>query len=479
MSQTTVNKTHEVDMTTGSLFPKIVAFAVPLILTSILQLLFNSADMIVVGKFVSNDAMGAVGATGSISSLIINLAIGFSAGAGVVLAGAYGAKNKQYGDKILHTSMFLAVVSGIVIGVVGFLFARQLLTLMNTNVEHIEYSVTYMQIVFLGSPFNMVYNFGASMLRATGDTKRPLLFLSLAGVINIIVNIVTVVCLGMGVAGVALATIFSQAVSAVLVVVVLVRSKGFVKLDFRKIRPDGAAMKEIVRLGLPTGIQNCLFNITNVMLQAAVNGFGSVVVNGSTVSSQLEGYIYALNSSVSATALTVVGQNYGAGDYKRIRKTVHISVALVTGLTLVAGWLVILLNDPLCRIFVDTQDPAMAEQILQFAFQKSLIVIGTYFLDGIMEVVTYSLRAIGYPLTSMFIVFGGVCVLRIIWIFAVFPFYKQFWFLFLMYPLSWLVTLVVAWILLEKRITRDGARLEIARAQEQETEQTEVAEVEA
>lgn len=459
---------NEVDLTQGKLLPKIIAFAIPLILTSILQLLFNSADMIVVGKFVNNDAMGAVGATGSVSSLIINLAIGFSAGAGVVLAGAFGAKNKEYGDKILHSSMFLGIVSGFVIGIVGFVFARPLLELMGTNEEHIEYSVTYMQIVFLGSPFNMVYNFGASMLRATGDTKRPLWFLTIAGVINIIVNIITVVVFKMEVAGVALATILSQAVSAVLVVIVLVRSKGFVKLDFRRIRPDGVAMKEIVRLGLPTGIQNCLFNITNVMLQAAVNGFGAIVVNGSTVSSQIEQYIYALNSSISATALTVVGQNYGAGDYKRIRKTVYISTLLVTILTLVVGWLSILFEEPLCKIFINTDDPVVAEQIVQFALQKSLIVVGTYFLDGIMEVVTYSLRAIGYPITSMLIVLGGVCVLRIIWIFAIFPLYKEFWFLFLMYPLSWLVTLVVAWVLLEKRIKRDGDRLAALRAEAQE-----------
>ena len=456
MAATTVK--HEIDMTTGKLFPKIFAFAVPLILTSILQLLFNSADMVVVGQFVNNDAVGAVGSTSALNALIVNLAIGFAGGAGVVLASAYGAHDKVYGDKVLHTSMLLSVILGFGIGAIGFFAARPLLTVMGTPMEQLNYAADYLEIIFLGSPFNLVYNFGASMMRATGDTKRPLIFLSISGVINIIVNIVTVVVFGMGVVGVAVATILSQAISSVLVVAALVKNKGFVKLSFKKLGIDKRALKEILRLGVPTGLQSALFSITNVMLQAAVNGFGSEVVNGSSVSAQIEGYVYAIGNSISTTALTVVGQNYGAHDYARIRRTVNISVAFVTIASLASGWLAVLFHDPLCRLFINSKDPEATERIIAYATERMLIVCGTYFLDGIMEVVTFSLRGIGYSVTSMLIVLAGTCIYRIIWIFAVFPLNKELWFLFILYPISWIVTSTVAWIYLGVRIKKDGLK---------------------
>ena len=462
------NKTakHEIDMTTGKLFPKIFAFAVPLILTSILQLLFNSADMVVVGQFVNNDAVGAVGSTGSLNALIVNLAIGFAGGAGVALASAYGAHDKEYGDKVLHTSMLLSVILGFVIGVIGFFVARPLLTLMGTPDEQLNYAADYLEIIFAGSPFNLVYNFGASMMRATGDTKRPLIFLSISGVINIIVNIITVVVFGMGVVGVALATIMSQAISAVLVVTALVKNKGFVKLSFKKLGIDKRALKEILRLGVPTVIQSALFSISNVMLQSAVNSFGSEVVNGSSVSGQIEGYVYAIVNSISTTALTVVGQNYGAHDYPRIKRTVNISIAFVVVAALTSGWLAVLCHEPLCRLFINSKDPEATERIIGYATERMIIVCGTYFLDGIMEVVTFSLRGIGYSVTSMLIVLAGTCVYRIIWIFAVFPLNKELWFLFILYPISWIITSAVGWIYLGVRMKKDGANAVRAQTEE-------------
>lgn len=450
---------HEIDMTEGSLLPKIIAFALPLLLTSVLQLLFNSADMIVVGKFVGDDAVGAVGSTGSLSALIINLAIGFSGGAGVVLATAYGAKDKVYAEKVLHTSMAIGLISGFVIGALGFFLARPLLTLMGTTDEQIEHAVTYIEIIFLGSPFNMVYNFGASMLRAVGDTKRPLIFLTVSGVLNIGINIFTVAVLGMGVAGVAIATVVSQALSAVLVVVTLKKSSGFVQFSIAKMHIDKRALGEILRLGIPTALQSSLFNITNVMLQSAVNSFGKDVVTGSAVSSQIEGYIYAINAAVSTTALTVVGQNYGKKDYVRIKRTVNICVALVTVVCAAASALALLFHDPLCRLFTHAESPEQTELIIGYAFTKALVVCSGYFLDGIMEVVTYALRGIGYSITSMLIVLVGVCVYRILWMYVFFPMYPEFWFLFLMYPISWLITLAVAWIWLAVKIKQDGAKV--------------------
>ena len=454
------NRKHEIDMTEGKLFPKIFAFAVPLILTAVLQLLFNSADMIVVGKFVGNNSVGAVGSTGSLNALLTNFAIGLSVGAGVVLASAFGAKDSEYGDKILHTSMVVSVIAGVIFGALGYFVSRPLLSVMGTPAVQLDDAATYLEIICLGCPFSMIYNFGASMLRATGDTKRPLIYLTVAGVINIIVNIVTVVCFNMGVSGVAIATIFSQAVSAVLVVITLLRNKGFVKLSLKKLRIHGKAFGEIMRLGVPTGIQSMLFNISNVLLQSAINGFGSDVVNGCSLSSQIEGYVYSIMSSISATALTAVGQNYGAHDYKRIKKCIYISVAFVTAAGIIAGGIAIAFHEPLCRIFTNSGESAeTTEKIISYAFERMLIIAGTYFLDGIMEVITYSLRGVGYSITSMLIVLVGTCAFRVLWIFGIFPLYRHLWFLFMLYPISWAITLSVAWIWLEVVLKRDEKKV--------------------
>lgn len=459
MAEKTAKK-HEIDMTEGKLFPKIFAFAMPLILTSVLQLLFNSADMIVVGKFVNNDAVGAVGSTGSLNALLTNFAIGLSVGAGVVLAGAFGAKNAKYGGVVLHTSMVVSVIAGILFGAVGFFVARPLLGVMGTPAVQLDDAATYLEIVCLGCPFSMVYNFGASMLRATGDTKRPLIYLTAAGVINIIVNVITVVCFRMGVAGVAIATIFSQAVSAALVVITLIKNKGFIRLSFKNLKIDGRALGEIMRLGVPTGLQSTLFNISNVLLQSAVNGFGSDVVNGCSLASQIEGYVYVIMASISATALTAVGQNYGAHDYKRIRRSVKISVVFVAVAGIVSGSLAVAFHVPLCKVFMNGEcSPEDTRKIIGYAFEKLIIIGGTYFLDGIMEVITYSLRGVGYSITSMLIVLVGTCAFRILWIFGIFPLHRQLWFLFMLYPLSWLITLTVAWIWLAVVLNRDEKKL--------------------
>lgn len=460
-------KVREVDMTTGKLLPKILGFATVLILTSILQLLFNSADMIVVGQFVNNDAVGAVGATGSLNSLIINTAIGFSVGTGVVIASAYGAKNKQYGDEVLHTAILFSVIAGVVVGAVGFFFSGDFLRLMGTPDAQLKYATEYLEIIFLGTPFNLLYNFGASMLRAVGDTKRPLIYLTIAGVINVIINIISVAVFDMGVVGVAIATIFSQAVSAVLVLITLARSTGFLKFSLKRLKMHKRAFADIVRLGLPTGIQSALFNITNVLLQSSVNSFGRDVVNGCSISGQIEGYIYAVINSISSTSLTVVGQNYGARDYARIKKTIIISTVFVTVASLAIGWLAILCHNPLCKIFMNGDaTPEETERIISFAYQKLIIIGGTYFLDGIMEVLTFSLRGVGYSITSMMIVLVGTCAVRILWLYGIFPFYRELTFLFLMYPISWILTLVAGGIalavLLRRDVQRDAALKSIA-----------------
>lgn len=451
-----INKTHEIDMTYGNMLPKIAAFAIPLILTSILQLLFNSADMIVVGKFVGNDAVGAVGSTGSLNALLTHFAIGLSVGAGVVLASAFGAKNAEYGEKILHTSMVLSLIAGFVLGTVGFFVSRPLLSAMGTPDVQLDDASAYLEIICIGCPFTMVYNFGASMLRSTGDTKRPLLYLTIAGIVNVIVNIITVVCFGMGVRGVALATILSQAISATLVVITLCKSTGFVTLSIKKLKIDGGSLKVILRLGIPTGIQNSLFNISNVLLQSAVNDFGSDVVNASSISSQIEGYIYAVISGISSTALTGVGQNFGAGDYKRIRKLYGQSMVIIAVTVALVGWIAILFHEPLCKVFMNqTGSAEQTETIIKYANERLILIAGTYFLDGMMEIATYSLRGIGYSITSMMIVLVGTCLFRILWIYVIFPLNHSLYFLFMLYPISWLITLVVAWIWFAVKLNKD------------------------
>lgn len=447
---------HEIDMTYGNMLPKIASFAVPLVLTSILQLLFNSADMIVVGKFVGNDAVGAVGSTGSLNALLTHFAIGLSVGAGVVLASAFGAKNSEYGDKILHTSMVLSLIAGFLLGTVGFFVARPILSVMGTPDAQLDDASGYLQIICIGCPFSMIYNFGASMLRSTGDTKRPLLYLTIAGVVNVIVNIITVVFFGMGVKGVALATILSQAISAILVIITLCKSKGFVTLSFNKLKIDKAALKVILRLGVPTGIQNSLFNFSNVLLQSAVNGFGSEVVNASSISGQIEGYIYAVISSISSTALTGIGQNFGAGDYKRIRKLYKESMLIIALTVALVGWIAIILHEPLCRLFMNhTGTPEQTDKIIAYANERLILIAGTYFLDGMMEIATYSLRGIGYSITSMMIVLVGTCLFRIVWIYFIFPMCPKLFFLFMLYPISWTITLTVAWVWFSVKLKQD------------------------
>lgn len=440
-------KKHEIDMTQGPLFGKIVAFAIPLMLTGVLQLLFNSADIIVVGHWVGNDATGAVGSTASLIHLILGLFLGLSVGAGVVLSGAFGAKDSEYGEKVLHSAMLFSVIGGIVVGIIGCFLSKSLLVMMATPNDLLGMATVYMQIYFLGAPFNLVYNFGASMLRATGDTKRPLFYLFIAGVINVIINIITIVFFGWGVAGVAVATVTSQAISAVLVVITLCKSKGFVKLSFKKLKFSKKATFEIIKLGVPTGIQSSLFSISNVLLQTAVNGFDKIGSTGSAISNQIEGYVYTILNSVSNTALTAVGQNYGAKDFERIKKVVLQCLLIVTAVSLFFGWMAILFRYPLSSLFINSNEENIENvpQILQFMTQRIFIVCGTYFLDGIMEVMSYSTRSIGASVEPMLIVLGGTCGLRVAWIYLVFPYLPHtFTSLFIAYPLSWLVTFVIS-----------------------------------
>ena len=446
------SKTREIDMTRGKLFPNILKFAVPLMATGVLQLLFSTADMIVVGSFVGQTEFSAVGSTASLVTLIVNFFIGLSMGSGIAMSNAYGAKNSDEGSRIMHTSIPLAVISGVLVTVLGLLFCKQMLVLMDTPDNCMPHAEEYLSIYFCGAVFNLVYNFGAAILRATGDTVRPLIFLAIAGVLNVIVNLVSVLVLGMGVAGVAYATIASQAISAVLVTVALVKNKGFVHLEFKKLHIYLKTLKKILRLGVPSGLQNSLFALSNVIIQKTINGFGEITIAGNTAARELEGFIYTMMNAVANTAVTAVGQNYGANDFKRIKTSVIQCVFTAAGVGIIGGGIVLLLHNFFIGLY--TQDPVSQE----VAFNRLCLFLGTYFLCGIMDVLNCSMRGIGSSLLPMIIVLIGTCVFRIIWIYLIFPLNPTYMFIIWSYPISWVMTStagLIAFCIVYKRKKRD------------------------
>lgn len=445
-------KPREIDMTTGKLFPNILRFAVPLMATGVLQLLFSTADMIVVGSFVGQTEFSAVGSTASLVTLIVNFFIGLSMGAGIAMSNAYGAKNDEEGSRIMSTSVPLAIISGAIITVFGLIFCRQMLELMDTPENCMPHAEEYLNIYFCGAIFNLLYNFGAAILRATGDTVRPLIFLAGAGLLNVVVNLITVLVFGMGVAGVAYATIASQAVSCVLVIIALIRNKGFVKLEVKKIRIHGKTLKRILMLGIPSGLQNSLFALSNVIIQKTINGFGEVTIAGNTAARELEGFVYTMMNAVANTAVTAVGQNYGANNFDRIKKSVTQCVLTAAGVGIVGGGIILLFHDFFIGLY--TKNP-MAEEV---AFNRMLLFLGTYFLCGIMDVLNCSMRGIGSSVLPMVIVLIGTCVFRIIWIYFVFPLKPDYMFVIWSYPISWIMTAfagLIAFIIVYKRKKRD------------------------
>ncbi len=455
MLRTATNK-YETDMTKGNLLPKMIAFALPVVLTSILGLLYNTADMVVVGQFLGSDAIGAVGATTSVNSMLTFFASGLSGGAGIALTYAFGAKNNALGNVILHTSMLLGVIIGLVIGLVGFFCSEPLLVLMKTPDIQLKDAVDYLKIICLGYPLNMISNFGGSMLRGTGDVKRPLIYNTISGVLNVICNVIFVAVFASGVKGVAFATILSQGVSAFCVVVTLLKNTGFIRLKLGKLKIDPTALKMILKYGVPSGIQLSLFSLCSVILQSTINGFGKEVVNSSAISQQIELYIYALMSAIITTTGTGVGQNFGAKDFARIKKCYRLSNIMMVIVGATAGLIVIIFNKQICKIFINgTDSPEQADIIFGLVKERLLIVAATYFIDGLFESGAAALRGIGYSFTSMLIVLVGTCFFRIAWIYLIFPLYSTLWFLYMLYPASYVVTLIAICITFKLKLGKE------------------------
>ena len=429
-----------VDLTEGPLFKKIVLYTLPIILTSVLQLLFNAADIVVVGRANSDTALPAVGATSSLINLIVNLLIGLSIGAGVLAARYFGSRDDKSMHELVHTSVPTAAIGGVLFGVIGFFFAETFLKWMDTPAEILAQATLYVKIYSIGIPFSIVYNFGAAILRSVGNTTRPLIFLVIAGVVNVLFNLMFVLGFGMDVEGVALATIISQAISAVLVLGYMMRLHESHRFEIKKMRFYKDKFFAILAIGLPAGIQGSFFSISNVIIQRGINGFGPDAIAGNTAAVSIEGFVFATLDAFYQTALNFTGQHIGAKKHKRIKNIVLLCLACVTVLGLVLSTIVILLARPLVNIYAPEQETVIAIGVMRLKY-----LMFAYIVCGIMDVFSGMLRGMGYSTLSMLITLVCVCGLRIVWIFTIFamPQYHELWMLYLSYPISWVACVLV------------------------------------
>ena len=428
---------HEINMTEGPLLSRILSFSGPLILTGILQLLYNAADVIVVGNYAGHEALAAVSSTGALINLLVNVFMGLGVGASVVIARNYGARDIPAMRRAEHTAMTLAVFMGIGVGVFGFVMAKPLLQMMDSPPDVIDGAALYVRIYFLGMPANMLYNFGAAAMRAVGDTRRPMIYLMLSGLVNVLLNLLLVIVFHMDVAGVAIATVASQVVSMVLVLLCLFRTRGAIQLNLRECRIDGKSLKEIIRIGLPAGLQGSLFSVSNVMIQSSVNSFGSLVVAGNGVASNIEGFVYVAMNAQHQADMTFASQNYGAGKPDRVKRTLWCCLGVVTAIGLSMGLLILLFGVPLMSLY----NPE--EQVIACGMIRMGVVMPTYFLCGLMDVMVGQLRGIGYSIMPMIVSLTGACLLRIVWILTVFAQEHTLTVLYMSYPVSWFVTFAI------------------------------------
>ncbi|MBR3789871.1 MAG: MATE family efflux transporter [Clostridia bacterium] len=431
---------YSLDMTNGPFLKKILRFSLPLVLTGLLQMIYNTADVIVVGRFAGGTALAAVGATGSLVHLILNIFLGMSMGSGVMTAKYIGARDENSVKRCVHSAMLLSILSGIFVAIFGFVFSEQLLVMMDSPEDVLPLSKLYLQIFFLGAPAGMVFNFGASIVRATGDTKKPLLILSLSGIVNIVLNLILVIKFNMSVAGVAIATIVSQYISATIIVIVLFKMKNACKLDIKKLRFHKEELKRILYVGIPAGIQNSLFSVSNVIIQTTVNSFGSVAMAGIAASSNIDSLIYTCTNAISQTTMTFSSQNYGAKKYKNFNKIYLRCIVLTIVIGGGMGALGVVFKDFLVGIF--STDPA----VIEIGAQRLTLILPFYFFCSLMDVGAGQLRGMGKSFLPMLVSLLGGCGLRILWIFAFFPKNPTLIYLYYAYPISWTITFVVLFV---------------------------------
>lgn len=446
----------EIDMCNGSIMDKLISFSLPLMVSGILQLAFNAVDIIVVGRFSGSQALAAVGSTTALINVFTNLFIGISLGANVLAARFYAAGKDREMSETVHTSITLALISGITMAVIGVLLAKWALEIMGTPDDVIGQSALYMRIYFMGMPFFMLYNYGAAILRAIGDTKRPLIFLIISGIANAALNMTLVILFHMGVAGVAIGTIISQLISCVMVLTCLYRSEGSYQLRFSKLKINGAYMEQIFQVGVPAGIQSTVINLSNALLQSSVNSFGSIAMAGYTAANNILGFLYMSVNSITQACMSFTSQNYGVGKLKRMDKVLRDCAILSISIAAVLGGLAYSFGPQILTVY--TSDPKVINCGMEILAYTSI----TYFLCGIMDLFPGALRGMGYSAVPMVLSVIGTVGTRIVWVFGIFPNHRSLSVLFVSYPVSWIITIVlqvVCFYFVRKRVHQKEKRL--------------------
>lgn len=456
MKSSNSKKNYEIDMCSGPILGKMLLFAVPLMCSSILQLLFNAADVIVVGRFAGDAALAAVGSNTALINLLTNLFIGLSVGVNVLVSRYSGAKQGKDIEETVHTAMLLSMLSGGLIMAAGCLGAKQILIWMKTPEDVLPLSTLYLRIYFLGMIACMVYNFGSAILRAVGDTKRSLYYLTAAGIVNVILNLIFVILFRLSVAGVGMATVISQTISAVLILRCMMRETGFIRLEPRRLRICRDKLVKILQIGLPASLQSMVFSFSNVIIQASVNSFGAVVVAGNSAASSIEGFVYVAMNAFYQASISFTGQNVGAGKYERINRILYTAQGCVICVGLALGNAAVYFGPQLLRIY--TSSPA----VVTAGLDRLQVIAGTYALCGIMEVIVGSLRGMGCSVIPMISSMVGACGLRLFWIFTFFRMerFHTLTSLYLTYPVSWIVTTaahILCFVMVRKRIGKMAA----------------------
>lgn len=443
----------EIDMCNGPIMSKLISFSVPLILSGMLQLMFNAVDIIVVGQFSGSTSLAAVGSTTALINVFVNLFMGISLGANVVSARCYAMGRREEMSKTVHTAITIALVSGIIMAVIGVIFAKGALLLMGTPENVINLSTLYMRIYFLGMPFFMLYNYGAAILRAVGETKRPLIFLVISGCINAGINMLLVIVFDMGVAGVAIGTVISQFVSCALVINCLYRTKSSYQLRFSKLKIEKDYMIQIFQVGVPAGIQSTVINFSNALLQSSVNSFGSVAMAGYTAANNVLGFLYVSVNSITQACMSFTSQNYAVGKHKRMDRVLIDCIVLSISVALILGGGAYLFGTYILNIYTSDAD------VIKCGLEILSITTVPYFFCGIMDLFPGALRGMGYSTIPMILSIIGTVGIRILWIFVFFPMHRSLYFLFISYPGSWIATIVmqvICYMLVRKKIASQG-----------------------
>ena len=423
------------DMCSGPLLKKILIFTIPVMASGILQLLFNATDIIVVGRYAGKESLAAVGSTTALINLIINLFVGLSVGANVITAKYYGAGKEKDVSETVHTAILTAVISGIILVIIGIILATPLLRLMDSPEDVLGKSALYLKIYFLGMPAMMLYNFGSAVLRAVGDTKRPLYYLILSGSVNVCLNLISVICFGMGVAGVGIATVVAQYISAAMVVRCLIKEDGSYGINLSELRLTGSKLKEIMFVGIPAGMQGVVFALSNVLIQSSINSFGSIAMAGNTAASNIEGFIYISMNSYNQTAISFTSQNIGGKKIERVGKILLICIGLVSMFGIILGFGAYFAGNTFLHIYSSDME------VIHYGLMRMRVICLTYFTCGIMDVFAGSVRGMGYSVMPMIISLIGACGLRIVWIYTIFKAHHTLTTLYISYPVTWVITI--------------------------------------